>query len=430
MATTTKRWTRWTNARGTTLEGIGGDERTSVYVQKNRWYMRGDEPYAWTISRLVKDPAKPLGAKLQTIAEGEEDTLPLARKAAEAWLEKESIADAMLAENAASKKNGGVPFWSDEALIQAFENEGVSHSDAIACVEGAKKIPQGAWLSANVPADRIRSDEEQAAIDRVELRLGDEPIGGRYPLLSRIASGEQAKIDEEIDRFDRRNERRSEERPFVPAWRRRELERLERGESAGKELGIADEPIALDDDEDPDRIACAREGHPGGYGEEPVVCLRCGQAIPERRFSRRSLEQAGASVSAPKEIVELAVELDVPIFLAGEVYDAESRYARTGLTGDAEKAVAKRAEVVERAAAAEARSIEVLRTARQMGVSPDKAARILDRREADADVAFLERERARLGPDAALPEHWGSADIREARIRSEAADAARRAGLR
>lgn len=403
----TKRWTRWNRRGGTTLElGNEDDGRTVVYVQTNRWYMRGDEPYVWTVSRLVKAPEKPLGAKLQDVATGEEDTLPAARKAAEAWLAKESIADWMLSENAASKKNGGVPFWNDEALVQAFENEGVSHSDAIACVEGAKKIPQGAWLSANVAPERIRSDEEQAAIDRVELRLGDEAIatyGNRGSSTSHDC-GDHASSAPPCDPLTGRYpgadpnamERAAAIAPFVPAWRRRELERVARGETAGKDLGLRDEPMGeivpeyesapvdpvLDDDADPDRIACAREGHPGGYGEDPVVCLRCGQAIPERRFSRRSLEQAAASVGAPKEILALAIELDVPIFLAGEVYDAEGRYARTGLTIDAEKAVAKRQEVVERTVAAEARSIEVLRTARQMGVSPDAAARILDRKAA------------------------------------------------
>ena len=68
----------------------------------------------------------------------------------------------------------------------------------------------------------------------------------RYPLLARIASGEQEKIDAEIDRFDRRNEprgddRRSTGRPFVPEWKRRELERLERGETAGEDLGVAED---------------------------------------------------------------------------------------------------------------------------------------------------------------------------------------------
>ncbi len=87
-------------------------------------------------------------------------------------------ADTMLSENAASRKNGGVAIWTDDQVVEALVREGADEGDARSAVEAVKLPPQGAWLSgAELSAGRTtRTEEQQAAIDRVELR--ELPVSG------------------------------------------------------------------------------------------------------------------------------------------------------------------------------------------------------------------------------------------------------------
>lgn len=152
--------------------------------------------------------------------------------------------------------------------------------------------------------------------------------------------------------------------PFVPAWRRRELERAARGESAGKDLGVADEEPMVDLEQmDADRLRLLEASDEDGRhvfetSSDRSFC-KCGEHRDEglhtfeRRFSVASLEQAAGAVTAGDpayraRVLAVAIEADVYIFGAAEILQAEERYAKTGLTIDAAKAVEVRRAVVER----------------------------------------------------------------------------------
>lgn len=339
------------------------------------------------------------------------------------------------------------------------------------------------WQKATDPATRIALEAVIAAGQREQRRREEEPgalredAPRRYPLLSRIASGEQAKIDAEIDRFDRRNE---VERPFVPAWRRREMERLERGESAGKDLGVAEDvpsygtthaPGECEDADcfvhscdaiDADECATMRERSVAGISDEIPECfvhsvrrfesLSREELEDEIRKAEAREERTGGTADGSRMLDGLRDELDARGYRDDDYADGfalghgdadrllEENRSKTYYRGYEAGAEALAKEAIEQARDAaqrareweqerreafeeEAREVEIARTARRMGVSPDEAARIREEREADLDVAWLERAENR-GLD--LPEHWGPKDIREARIRWEAREAARR----
>jgi hypothetical protein len=165
-------------------------------------------------------------------------------------------------------------------------------------------------------------------------------------------------------------ERRGDDRPFVSAWRRRELERQARGESAGKDLGVAEELPRYDDETDAEY-----DDRSGKRDDDYLDGFRLGSG-----------QESGT-------LEELRSEWYYRGFEAG--VDHRAKEAKED-AADARMRAREEKELQE----AEAREEEILRTARQMDVSPDDAARIrrsdrslskaVDRAIAQENAAFLD----------------------------------------
>jgi hypothetical protein len=420
----TTKWTRWSKWGGTTVLNVDeatdprGDGRTVVSVHRTRAWIKSD-PFVWSVARMVRAPEKPLGWKLANVFEGEADTLPAARKAAEAAM-RESIADEMLSTNAASRKNGGVAFWSDEALVQAFENEGATTSDAQAAVEGAKHPLRGSWGSGsvldvearrNALLDRIagmpdgskreelqdeidalgearyRTEEEEKAIARVELRGGKDersaPIqtireedpwkGGE--LASRIRSAQDRLVEPKCDCAP-------EDGDFGSGFHFETCEKAPAQAAEMRRQGIREELPRYDDETDAEYA-----DRSGKNDDDYLDGFRLGAG-----------QESGT-------LEELRSEWYYRGYEAGVDHRAEEAKRDAA---DARMRAREEKELQE----AEAREEEILRTARQMDVSPDDAARIrrsdrslskaVDRAVAQENAAFLDdpdaqAEAARVG---------------------------------